>query len=218
MEPWLWHSLICRRLRLSEDARNSTFSGATVGVASSIQPRMSAPICLRPGLLVLSLASLSYFGSAQAIPAASRLGDIQVGVGYVRAHPDYSPSSFDGFTVFGDADLWRHLGVEADFHRISGQVPNTLSETTYEFGGRYRYPIGPLSPYVKLLFGAGTFSFGNSTQNGTFGIYSGGGGIDFLPVKHIVLRADFEYQRWGGFPPRGLQPNLFTVGAAYRFR
>ena len=193
-------------------------SGAAAVAGSRILPRMSTPSCLRPGLLVLSLAGLSTFAPAQAIPAASRLGDIQVGVGYVRAHPDYSPSTFSGYTIFADADLLRHLGVEADIHRISGLTPTTLSETSYEVGGRYRYPIGPFSPYIKLLFGAGTFSFGSSTQNGTYGLYTGGGGVDFLALKHIVVRADFEYQRWGGFPPRGLQPNLFTIGAAYRFR
>lgn len=179
---------------------------------------MRVQICFRPGLVVVSLVALSHLGSAQAIPAATRQGDLQVGAGYVRANPDYSPSTFTGFGIFADADLWRHLGVEADFHRVSGLSPVKLSETTYEFGGRYRYPIGPVSPYVKLLFGAGSFSFGSSTQNGTYGLYSGGGGIDFRLVKNVVARADYEYQRWGGFPPRGLQPNLFTVGAAYRFR
>ena len=190
MALWLWHSLIARQSGSIKKARG-LFSGAAAILGSRILPRMTASSCLR---------------------------DIQVGVGYVRAHPDYSPSSFSGYTIFADADLLQHLGIEADIHRISGNVPNTLSETSYEVGGRYRYPIGPFSPYVKLLFGAGTFSFGSSTQNGTYGMYSGGGGVDFLALKHIVVRADFEYQRWGGFPPRGLQPNLFTVGAAYRFR
>ena len=185
---------------------------------SGIQFRMSALPRILPALVALSLGALTFYGAAQAIPAASRLGDIQVGAAFVRAHPDYSQSTFNGFGIFADGDLWRNLGVEADFHKVSGLTRPTLNETTYEFGGRYRYPIGPISPYLKLMFGAGTFSYGSSTQNGTYGIYAGGGGVDFLVEKKVVVRADFEYQRWGGFPPRGLQPNLFTVGAAYRFR
>jgi len=179
---------------------------------------MNKHTCFRLGLLVFSAAALSHSGYAQATAAASRLGDIQVGAGYVRAHPDYSPSTFNGITIFADADFARYLGVEADFHRISGLSPTTLSETSYEAGGRLRYPIGPFSPYAKFLVGAGTFSFGSSYQNGTYLTYSGGIGLDYLVTRRIVARADFEYQRWGGFPPRGLQPNLFTIGAAYRFR
>ena len=69
-----------------------------------------------------------------------------------------------------------------------------------------------------MLAGGGLFSFGDSGQNGTFGMYAGGGGLDYQVASHIVARADYEYQRWGNFPPRGLQPNLFTLGVAYRFR
>ena len=137
---------------------------AVVVQQSGIQPRMSALPRILPALVALSLAALSSHGAAQAIPAASRLGDIQVGAAFVRAHPDYSQSTFSGFGIFADADLWRHLGVEADFHKVSGLTQTTLNETTYEFGGRYRYPIGPISPYIKLMFGAGTFSYGSSTQ------------------------------------------------------
>ena len=145
---------------------------APTAQSSGIQPRMSAQTRFRSSLYALSIVALSASASAQATPAASRLGDLQVGAAYVKGHPDYSPSTFNGYGIFADADLLRHLGVEADFHRISGLTPTTLSETTYEFGGRYRYPIGPFSPYIKLLFGAGTFSFGNSTQNGTYAIYN----------------------------------------------
>ncbi len=155
---------------------------------------------------------------AQAAPAAEKTGGLQAGVGYVRGHPDYSPMNFNGFTVYGDADLWKHFGIEAEFHRISTSNTVNISEMTYEVGGRYRYPIGPVSPYVKVLGGRGTFNFGSSNQNGGYAMYAGGGGIDFRVQRSITVRVDYEYQRWGSFPPRGLQPSVATIGAAYSFR
>ena len=174
---------------------------------------------LRRSLVLLCLlVGASSALHAQATPAASKLGDLQIGAGYVRGQPDYSPLLFNGFAVYGDFDVVRHFGVEAGFHRIAGGGNVSITETSYDAGIRYRYPIGPFSPYAKILVGRGSFSYGNSYQNGGYGLYAGGGGIDYRVTPRVVIRADYEYQRWGNFPPRGLQPNLFTLGAAYRFR
>ena len=155
---------------------------------------------------------------AQAIPAGTVPGDIQVGLGYVDSTPDYGPKNISGFGIFADADLWQHVGIEGEFHRVSGNSPIAVTQSTYEIGARYRYPIRAFSPYIKLLGGGGLFSFGGSSQNGTYAMYAGGGGLDYRVLEHVVARADYEFQRWGSFPPRGLQPSLFTVGVAYRFR
>ncbi len=155
---------------------------------------------------------------AQAAPAAEKTGGLQAGVGYVHGHPDYSPANFNGFTVFGDVDLFKHFGIEAEFHRIAINTDVSISEKTYEVGGRYRYPIGRFSPYIKVLGGAGTFNFNTSPQNGTYTMYAGGGGVDFRVQRRITFRVDYEYQRWGSFPPRGLQPSIATIGAAYTFK
>lgn len=156
----------------------------------------------------------------QATPTAYKVGDIQVGAGYVRSNPDYSPSNFNGFGLYGDIDLFRHFGAEVEFHRVAASNAGiTISEKTYEFGARYRYPIRRFSPYAKILGGLGSFSFPPSlTQNGTYGMYAGGGGVDVEITRKINVRGDYEYQRWGGFPPRGLQPSVAMVGVAYRFR
>lgn len=165
--------------------------------------------------LLLGIAAIR--AHAQAIPAGTIPGDIQVGVGYLNSNPDYSPHRFNGFGIFADADLWKHFGVEVAFDHTSGAVPTTITENTYEGGLRYRYPIRNFSPYIKILAGGGHFSFGSSSQTGTYGMYAGGGGIDYGLTGHIVLRGDYEYQRWGNFPPHGLQPNIFLAGVAYRF-
>ena len=172
---------------------------------------------IRSVALLCSLLAMPLLLPAQATPAATTPGDLQVGLGYSRGNPDYGTKSLNGFTVYGDADIWRHFGAEAEFHRISGDSP-TITESTYEVGARYRLPLQRFSPYLKILVGGGDFTLAGSTQNGTYSMYAGGGGIDYRLSRHFVLRADYEYQRWGNFPPRGLQPNLVTLGAAYRFR
>lgn len=166
-------------------------------------------------LLLLGLATVTVH--AQAVPAATIPGDIEIGAGYINANPDYGPVRMHGVFLFADADLWKHFGAEANFHRISGDNQTTITETTYELGAKYRYPIRRFSPYVKILIGAGNFAFGSSYQGGTYRIYAGGGGLDYRLTNHFVARADYEYQRWGTFPPRGLQPNLFSGGLAFRF-
>ncbi len=166
-------------------------------------------------LLLLGFATATVH--AQAVPAATIPGDIQIGAGYVNANPDYGPVSMNGAFIFADADLWKHFGAEASYHRISAGKPTTITESTYELGARYRYPIRQLSPYLKILIGAGNFAFGSSSQDGTYRTYIGGGGLDYRVTEHFVARADYEYQRWGTFPPHGLQPNLFSIGVAFRF-
>lgn len=172
---------------------------------------------LRFSALLLLLGSATATVHAQAVPAATIPGDIQIGAGYVNANPDYGPDRMNGVFVFADADLWKNFGAEASYHRISGGNQTTITENTYEVGARYRYRIRKFSPYLKIMIGAGNFAFGTSTQDGTYRIYAGGGGVDYRVTTHFVARADYEYQRWGTFPPRGLQPNLFSLGLAFRF-
>lgn len=171
---------------------------------------------LRVGGGVFAIVSMPALAIAQAAPTATTHGDLQVGGGYVRGDPDYGTHNGNGFVVFADADVWKHFGIAGEFHHLSS--PGAISESTYDFGARYRYPVWRVEPYLELLGGAGKFSFGNSSQNGTYGMYAGGGGVDLHTIPKFIFRVDYEYQRWGSFVPRGLQPNLATVGVAYRFR
>lgn len=152
----------------------------------------------------------------QAKPTATVDGHLQVGAAYSWTHPDYGTRNGNGFYIFGDADIWKHFGVEAEGRHTSSS--DRVSETSYGAGARFRYPIWRVEPYLRIVAGGGSFSFQNSSQNGTYGMYAGGGGLDVRIVPRIVFRVDYEYQRWGGFIPNGLQPNLASVGAAYRFR
>ena len=169
------------------------------------------------GLLLTFLLPTARF-TGQAIPTASTAGSLLVGGGYIRANPDYSPAMFTGWSVFSNADLWKNVGFEAKFNHTLGPTPNSITETSYEVGVRGRIEIGPVAPFVELTAGIGSFAYLRSPQNGSYGLFAGGGGFDFPIARKVVLRGEYDYQRWGSFPPRGLQPNLVTFGVAYRLR
>lgn len=165
---------------------------------------------------------------AQAVPAATRLRSAQVGVGFSFAVPDYGSTYIKGFTAYGDADLWRRVGVEADIHYISVFTPTDIGEDTYLIGPRFSLiRQGRLNAYVKALGGIGRFEYQQGrylpTHTDTFGVFSVGGGIEFKASKHINVRAiDIEAQKWPsygtpGFAAHGLSPFVTTFGAAYAF-
>ena len=156
--------------------------------------------------------------AAQAIPAASKLGSLFIGAGYVRANADYSPASFQGLLLFGAADFSEHFGAEAKYHRIRSPAPDAITETTYELGIRSKIRVGPLTPFVDFSAGLGSFNYLRGPQNGSYGMFAGGSGVEYSITRNALFRGEYEYQKWNTFPPRGLQPNLVSVSVAYRLR
>jgi opacity protein-like surface antigen len=150
----------------------------------------------------------------QALPTASRVGDLQVGAGLVRGRPDYVPGSYDGVAIYADFDFRTHLGVEAEFHDVAG---DQIAEQTYEVGGRYHLTLGPLVPYVKGMAGRGVFDYPGGLTKLRYTMYAGGGGLDVKVGEHLRVRGDYEYQGWSGFVNGGLSPRLVTIGVAYHF-
>ena len=168
------------------------------------------------GLLVFLLWSSTLFG--QAMPSASRAGDLQVGGGYTLAGSDYVPNKISGYTFYSDFDFRNHFGVEVDFHQLKD--PNSaVAERTYEIGGRYLRHYGSFTPYAKGLYGRGVLNFPNNDANLGYNLVTGGAGVDFSVRPDISIRADFEYQRWLAGPGihNGITPTLFTIGVAYHF-
>jgi hypothetical protein len=167
---------------------------------------------------LLSFASL---GHSQALPTATSHGALQVGLGWTYAEPDYGQKAIQGVTVFGDFDFTPHIGAEAEFHYISLITPTDLGENSVLVGPRFVLPRGRYSFYAKALIGIGDIAIQEVEDNpqggaGKYTAYGAGIGVDYRATKHIVVRGDFEYQRWNYL--HGLTPTVFTVGAAYRFR
>lgn len=165
---------------------------------------------------------------AQAVPMATRLASGQIGAGFSFAIPDYAQTYIKGYTVYGDFDLWRRIGIEADVHRVNVLTPTDIGEDTYLIGPRFSLiRQRRVNVYAKVLGGLGSFEYQEGTYRPThtdnFGVFAVGGGIDFRASRHINIRAiDIEAQKWPsygtpGFPAHGLTPFVTTFGAAYAF-
>src|ERR1019366_4375678 len=116
---------------------------------------------------------------AQATSTASRAGDLQVGVGYTTAKPDYAQQSFQGFTAYADFDLRSHLGLEAEVHKVSSTTGDQSYQRTYELGGRYFRTYGLLVPYVKAMVGRGDFNYPFGQTELGYNLFAAGGGAGF---------------------------------------
>lgn len=157
----------------------------------------------------------------QAAHTADRKADLQIGGGYSIVKSDYAPEKYKGFMFYVDLDLRQHWGIEGTFHQANEPSGGAgMYEKTYEFGPRYtrQYKDGLLRPYIKGLYGRGVYNFPKDVANLAYNLYAVGGGLDVRVNRRINVRAfDYEYQRWLGFPPNGLTPQLMSFGVAYHF-
>jgi hypothetical protein len=168
--------------------------------------------------LALSLAACAPCANAQR-ETASRLGDLQLGGGFVFTKSDYNfnPIHLTGgafYTTFDKRNWW---GGEFDFRHTISSSDSTVYERTYEIGPRVFVHRGAFIPYAKALYGRGVYNFSNNVANVAYNIYTFGGGADFQVRRSINIRGDYEYQTWMGFPIQDLHPSVITVGVAYHF-
>ena len=164
----------------------------------------------------------------QASPTASSDGDLQIGAMFNIGDSDYRAQKFKGYGFYTTFDFRYHVGIEGEFHQLNEpDKADGVYERTYEIGPRYVLRHGRYNPYAKLMYGRGVFNFPNMvdsvtntltpTANLAYNIGAIGTGLDYRVIPGMNVRADFEYQRWIGFPPHGLSPWVFGIGAAYRF-
>ncbi|MDE3104366.1 MAG: porin family protein [Acidobacteriota bacterium] len=168
--------------------------------------------------LLIGLCSATAAAHGQALPTASRLGDLSLGAGYTTVNSDYSPQRYTGFGIYGDFNYRPHWGAEAEFRFASDHQSSQFYEKTYELGPRYYLVHGRYTPYAKAMYGRGVFNFYQGQANLAYNMLVGGAGLDYRIMPWLSVRGDFEYQHWFGFPPNGLTPTTLTFGAAYHFR
>jgi Outer membrane protein beta-barrel domain len=178
---------------------------------------------------------------AQASSTASRALDIQIGGGFALVSPDSEPVHNKGFGAYADVNFRAHYGIEGEFHFASDTLGTGQYEKTYEVGPRYFRTYGRFIPYIKLLYGRGVYNFTEPycappagdpltepcpvngpfvyqpVANLAYNMVAGGAGVDYELLKHVNLRADWEYQRWFHYEGSSLSPSMFTVGGAYHF-
>lgn len=174
---------------------------------------------LTKAVVFLGLLGAAPLLNAQAAPTATRLGDLKIGGGFSTADSDYG-DRFNGGAAYFDFDFRPNLGVTGEFHFVKDQ--NDLYEKTYEVGGRYFREYRRFVPYAKVLYGRGVFNFPVNPDgfraNLAYNLIAAGGGTDYKVKPYLYVRADWEYQQWFSFAGSSLTPNIFTFGAAYRFR
>ncbi len=165
---------------------------------------------------------------AQAIPTASSAGDLQIGAMFNLADTDYRPQKFKGYGFYTTFDFRYHVGIEGEFHQLNDpDSSDGVYERTYEIGPRYVLRHGRYNPYAKLMYGRGIFNYPNMidavsgkltpTANLAYNLGAIGVGLDYRIVPGLNARVEYEYQQWFSFPPNGLTPQIFSIGAAYRF-
>ena len=175
----------------------------------------------------VSLMTARLYGQAEA--TASRAGDLQIGAMFNLGNTDYRPESFKGYGLYTTYDFFYNLGIEGEFHQINDPQPVDgvgVYERTYEIGPRYVVHYGRrYAPYVKVNYGRGVFQYPHPPGDPkpgpaailAYNLFAIGGGVDYHVRMGLNVRAEFEYQEWLNFPPNGLTPKLFSIGAAYRF-
>jgi hypothetical protein len=169
--------------------------------------------------LLLALLCAATLAPAQSTPTASRVGDLQIGGGFVLASSNYNfnPIKLYGGAAYIDFAKRPHWGGEFDFRNNKSSADSTVYERTYEIGPRVFFQRGPLIPYAKVMYGRGVYNFSNNIANVAYNMYTFGGGADYQVLRSINFRADYEYQTWMGFPITDLHPSVVTVGFAYHF-
>ncbi len=188
-----------------------------VGLSRSMQRSLKR--CLTTLLAAAALLTFSSSAHAQAsVATASRRADLQVG-GYfvVVPKPDYTDHTFYGGGAYATYDFMPHFGVEASYRQANTSSNEKTYERTYEVGGRYVRHYGRFAPYARASYGRGVFNFPDNTANLAYNMFSFGGGVDMRAMKHINVRADYEYQHWLSFLHSGLSPQVISIGAAYHF-
>jgi hypothetical protein len=180
-------------------------------------------------LFAVALLFFPLSALAQVAPA-SRGGGLSLSAGaeYSNFQPDWNPYRLQGIAVFFDADhiLLRNLGVEGEARWLTFNQPKGETEKNYLLGPRYRaWRYHGLSLYAKFLLGGGWITYPGTLGSGSYFAYAPGGTAEYRLSRRWVVRGDYEYQFWPSAPgiaftypnpSRGLTPNGFSAGVAYK--
>ena len=178
------------------------------------------------GLLIA--ASISF---AQSAPSAEGgFSSVWAGAELSSFNPDWgcqssSPLScgnyqIEGVAVFADANrLLGPIGMEGEARWLLWHGPN-ITESNYLIGPRYQVFAGSrFSANIKFLAGAGIFDQKGSSSWEGWSAFVPGVTLGYRISPKLILRGDYEYQRWPGFVgalgPHGLTPNGFSLGVSY---
>jgi hypothetical protein len=198
-------------------------------------------------LALLTAMVSTRFSAAQSDPTAvqplqlsafAAVSGVYTGLPPAGALPNAPGGRNLSITAGVDLGLISHHGIRPVIE-VRGTLPvdkgNVDAEESVLFGGRFEFWLGHrLHPYADFLFGRGQTNYpggyiyypGGNVNNGyqyrvtTTNVFSPGGGVDFDLTPRIAIRADIQYQRWGGPQPTAsgsIWSKPITLGAVYHF-
>jgi len=182
---------------------------------------------------IATVASASAQADYAARDAESRYA---IGVGISGFNPGWSAPILYGPTVWADyrapfiSRFVSGLAVEGEYHGLVANTQTIYGESSKQnsIGAGLIYHPGILRfhsvrPYVKALGGLGWTPVYN-VNGPPFVVTTFGGGADYNLSYHLAIRADYEYQMWGGVPSYSNpghdgtdNPQGLTLGVLYRF-
>jgi hypothetical protein len=173
-------------------------------------------IVLAAASLILAMPRAVY---AQAEPAGLGPGTYtQVGATFSSYQNPYGQRQLGGAAAFLDANLYRRIGVEAEFRMLRLNEAQDVHNTTYLVGPRISAMPRRFRPYGKVLFGRGEFYFPYHYAKGSYVVVAPGFGVDWQ-VAHTPLfirLIDVELQQWPGFTFGSIRPYGISTGVALR--
>jgi opacity protein-like surface antigen len=185
----------------------------------------------RVGLSLALLAGMSCCGAAWA-QSPTAVQKLQLS-GFVGASPVFTGLGGGknlSVTAGADLALVPIHGLRPTLE-IRGTYPadhgNVDSQKLIAGGLRVDFWLGHrLHPYGDFLFGRGEMNYGMGYyfQNYDYDltttyVYSPGAGLDFDLTDHFAVKADGQFQRWGGAPTSSgtVYSTVATAALVYRF-
>lgn len=131
---------------------------------------------------------------------------------------DYGRQHLSGVGAFVDLNLYRRVGIEAEFRTLQYNSSQALRQSTLAIGPKISTHGRDFRPYAKLLAGRGHLGYPYGDARGSYFTVAPGAGLDWrLAGKPVTIRiVDFEYQFWPWFTFGTLRPYGFSSGVSVR--
>jgi hypothetical protein len=173
-------------------------------------------------LFFVLLAALAPPAHSQALYTASKRSDMSAFAGFLWEHPDQGLVNNSGATIGLNATHYFRFPIAPSLEvRANLGMGSTVTERSLVTGIRAQSDFRKFHPYGDFLIGPGSIRFHQAlppyTDYST--VRSFGGGFDYDLIGNFQAKVDFQMTHWnlGQKPPLIFQPEVFTLGIAYRF-
>ena len=198
---------------------------------------MGIRLYLVPTLAVFFVCA-TYSAVAQTVPAATEgKSSWAIGAGISGYNSDYGNGHILGGTLWIDYRLTRvpsllqGFAIEAEARDLnyfrSATEETNLRQDTAGDGLIYSWRhFAKFRPYAKLFAEYGNNDEGLKTgtrYHDSRNFFAEGGGVEYRMMRHLWVRADYEYQSWPDMFSKStvstgrMNPQGITVGAIYHF-